>query len=1436
VAVPCHDLQYLRSVDASAVTNQRCIRGDVAVSQVPVRIHAEDEIRDAGASQPGEVASESLLETAAGHLTYRGSDVTPTRYLPALMPPVASVDERCPCGSERDFTDCCASGRRAVARLTPEVLAVWARERGVEEHLRVSLGAVAGGKVVLRSAAMRWMRSGLTVGDVLAPSVYVSQLVNGPLLDARSAAWAFLVEEARSVREALDEEARPRGLPTHPTLAVVAQSLLELRAEVRRWAKPRPVQRLEHCSVRVDAEARRFSFVEHRKVQVARTGSVVEPAVVLPLARVREEPLTVPACSCGARRPCAHALAAVDLALAQLADPRRPASWDGLARALDEPSWSRVLSTLHDLDIARRRTRAEGESVRCSFRLRAVGRGVLEVVPYQHKRRRDGDFGQGQRIRTRDLARVDRFPPEDRAALGRFGRLDYGYGYHVGYHGERPTDLLALAGHPRVFFEGDDESPFTVSGVELGLAILPHEEGGLELLPRAADVPIPADELRAELAELGPDGAFLRVDRERRALLVVKVANPDAARTVVVALAEHGQRFPPEAESALLERLGALRSVLPIVVPDGLEGKEVAPARRQVLRLALRNAGLEVAALARPLDGAPPQPPGDGPPRLVASTPEGRVFASRELEAERVAARELLASVSLGEPEGNETYRRVVEDDERALGLLERLRTLGRPDVTVEWVGAPPRVVRASRARELRVEVRDRADWFGLDGEVELEGERVKLAVLLEALRERRTVVRVEGGAWVAIAAELAERLSPLAHISRPTHDGVEIGPGALGALDDLARDGAKLTAHGAFAQLRARMRAASKRTPAVPRSFAGKLRDYQVEGFRWLARLASWGAGAVLADDMGLGKTLQALALLCDRAKEGPALVVAPTSVCANWVAEARRFAPKLNVTLFRESDRAGAVAALGPGDVLVASYGLLVLELERFRGKQFATLVLDEAQAVKNASTRRARAAREVDAAFRVALSGTPVENHLGELWSLYRIAFPGLLGSWETFRRRFAVPIERDRDPDRGRALVATLRPFLLRRTKAEVARELPRRTEITVPVALSTAERRLYEQVRLAAMARLAGLGEAARPEHTRFQVLAAITELRLLACHPRLHEAECAVPSSKLVRFLELAAELAEGGHRALVFSQFTSHLALVREALTAAGRSFLYLDGRTAPAERDRLVERFQAGDGELFLISLKAGGTGLNLTAADYVVHLDPWWNPAVEDQATDRAHRIGQRRPVTVYRLLSQGTIEEAIVTLHAKKRDLVAGVLGGMDAAGRLSPEDLMALIRLAPQEGEGREVSGGSSGDAGVVLEVEAEAGEADPAGSRAEEEDAEPDLSARGTREGPGPGIAVHDAVLERFRNHLRQEHARGRFVSGGPVKSYPRAVQRFFAYLAAERIPVTSLRSEISELASTYLEALRTGRFPAPDSEPILARSAMGELTRFLSA
>jgi SNF2 family DNA or RNA helicase len=422
----------------------------------------------------------------------------------------------------------------------------------------------------------------------------------------------------------------------------------------------------------------------------------------------------------------------------------------------------------------------------------------------------------------------------------------------------------------------------------------------------------------------------------------------------------------------------------------------------------------------------------------------------------------------------------------------------------------------------------------------------------------------------------------------------------------------------------------------------------------------------------------MQAIALLLDRAKLGPALVLAPTSVSFNWVEELKRFAPSLNPVLYTEqTERAASLRTLKKKDVVIVSYGLLVRDAAELAATPFATLVLDEAQALKNPTTRRAKAARNLDAGFRIALSGTPFENHLGELWSLFAIVFPGLLGSSEQFRERFALPIERTKDPEARAALSRVLRPFLLRRTKQEVARELPSRTEIQVPVALSEDERALYEDARLAAVAELGRKG--VKDEQRRFQVLAALTRLRLLASHPKLYDATSTVPSSKLARVLELLEELRSEGHRALVFSQFTSHLALVRAALDQAGFASLYLDGSTPAAARQTLIQRFQAGEGDVFLISLKAGGTGINLTAADYVIHLDPWWNPAVEDQATDRAHRIGQTKPVTVYRLIARGTIEEQIVAMHHDKRALVAGILEGSDVAARMTTRDLLALLQ-------------------------------------------------------------------------------------------------------------------------------------------------------------
>jgi superfamily II DNA or RNA helicase len=811
-----------------------------------------------------------------------------------------------------------------------------------------------------------------------------------------------------------------------------------------------------------------------------------------------------------------------------------------------------------------------------------------------------------------------------------------------------------------------DGEPIAVRRVPLAFAAHPAGDE-LRLEPTVAGARF-SPRLLGPLLELHPQGEPLVVlEPEHARCLLVDVA-PEARKLWEV-LEKHGDTFPPESHAPLLERIAALEGRVPVDVPDAIKGAPIAGELTTVVRVRLVGATLELEVFVRPAPGAPLYAPGAGPRDVLLVQDGKRGYVKRALSEELAIARAALARLPLGDAEEGPPGCFTLEGD-AALTLVAALAELP-PGIEAEWLDARPSILSSPTPNNVRVQIDRKRDWFEMGGDVKLDHARIELAVVLDAIRRQQRFVRVDENRWLELSEKLRERLQPVADATFHGKHGLEISPAAAGALDGL-----DVKATASWRELTERLAAAKRLRPKVPAGLRGTLRDYQKEGHAWLARLAAWGTGACLADDMGLGKTIQAIALLLDRARKGPALVIAPTSVTLNWVDELKRFAPDLTPVVY--ANERDALPKLGAGDVLIASYGLLVRNAQQLAERHFATLVLDEAQAVKNASTQRAKAARALDAEFRLAMSGTPLENHVGELWSLFSIVFPGLLGSWEQFRDRFAIPIDRDRNEDARAALSRLIRPFLLRRTKAEVARELPARIEIVVPVALSDDEAQLYEDARLAAVAHLAKETKKLRDEQRRFQVLAALTRLRLLASHPRLYDPQSPVASSKMARLVELLEELREEGHRALVFSQFTSHLELVKGELERAGIRYLYLDGATPVRARAQLIDRFQAGDGDVFLISLKAGGTGINLTAADYVIHLDPWWNPAVEDQATDRAHRIGQQRPVTVFRLVARGTVEERILTMHAEKRALVTGVLDGTDAAGKLSTRDLLALI--------------------------------------------------------------------------------------------------------------------------------------------------------------
>ena len=471
-----------------------------------------------------------------------------------------------------------------------------------------------------------------------------------------------------------------------------------------------------------------------------------------------------------------------------------------------------------------------------------------------------------------------------------------------------------------------------------------------------------------------------------------------------------------------------------------------------------------------------------------------------------------------------------------------------------------------------------------------------------------------------------------------------------------------------------------------LPPSFAATLRPYQARGVDWLQFLRAAGLGGVLADEMGLGKTVQTLAYLAIEKASGrmdrPALVVVPTSVLPNWRREAERFTPDLKLLALHGLDRKSRFGEVAGHDLVLTTYPLLARDHAILKAQLWHVIVLDEAQIIKNPDAATTKLVFELEACHRLCLTGTPLENHLGEVWSLFTFLSPGFLSDRQSFKRHWRTPIEKRGDPERRRLLARRVRPFLLRRTKTEVATELPPKTEIVESIEMGAAQRDIYESIRLSTHTKVRAAIAAKGLARSRIVVLDALLKLRQACCDPRLLKLQrsgAKVRSAKLDRLMEMLPELIEEGRRVLLFSQFTSMLALIEEALRAAGIGYALLTGNTR--DRETPVRRFQAGKVPLFLISLKAGGLGLNLTAADTVIHYDPWWNPAVEDQATDRAHRIGQDKPVFVHKMVVLSSIEEKIEVLKTRKRELAAGLFNP-DAGSTLDLteadiEDLFAL---------------------------------------------------------------------------------------------------------------------------------------------------------------
>lgn len=897
----------------------------------------------------------------------------------------------------------------------------------------------------------------------------------------------------------------------------------------------------------------------------------------------------------------------------------------------------------------------------------------LQLQPREQKINAKGEWSKGRPISLKklsgNLSEYDYFTPQDtRICAFIEAYVDGSYYYGKTEYKFADQAMSALIGHPYVFWEDNQNTRVEIVKGEPELIVKKAENGGLSL------------EFSPPLAN---DNDVIAIKETLTRVKIIAITS-EHRRIAEILGKENKLEIPSMGEQQVLAAINSVSSIVTVHSDIGgaAEGAEEIPALvTPHVQLLPAGNGLKMAIRSRPFaDGGPYFRPGSGGETVIAEIQGKRWQTRRNLTEEKQLAEEAIAACSSLTRTEELDGEWVLTEPEDCLELLVELQTLGE-QVIIEWPeGEKMRIAHRADLKDFRMSIQRQQDWFAASGELQLDEDLVldmqQLMQLLEKTPSR--FIPLGDGQFLALTQAFRKRLDEMRLFSEQNGNGMRFHPLAAFAIEDVVDEVGQLKADKHWKQHIQRLKEMKNLQPELPSTFQAELRDYQTEGFQWMARLSHWGVGACLADQMGLGKTIQALAVILTRAHAGATLIIAPTSVCLNWVSEAAKFAPTLNIVQFGNNNRQETLDQLQPLDMLVCSYGLLQQEevAQMLSQVKWQTIVLDEAQAIKNMTTKRSQAAMTLQGEFKLITTGTPIENHLGELWNLFRFINPGLLGSFERFNQNFATPIEKYQDKQARNKLKKLIQPFILRRTKNQVLSELPSRTEILLHVELSREETAFYEALRLEAIAKLNDSDATAGAKH--LQVLAEIMRLRRACCNPSLVKPEMAISSSKLQLFGEVLEELLENRHKALIFSQFVDHLQIIRGFLEERSIKYQYLDGSTPMAERKKRVDAFQAGEGDVFLISLKAGGTGLNLTAADYVIHMDPWWNPAVEDQASDRAHRIGQQRPVTIYRLVAKDTIEDKIVDLHHRKRDLADSLLEGADVSGKVSTEALLELI--------------------------------------------------------------------------------------------------------------------------------------------------------------
>ncbi len=911
--------------------------------------------------------------------------------------------------------------------------------------------------------------------------------------------------------------------------------------------------------------------------------------------------------------------------------------------------------------------------------------GHLSVDLFCRQTKKNGELGKAKSMSPTEGSISQLTRAEDRQLVSRLiqdrGTSWYGYGGECTLGGERIRDLapelcrsgrfLRRASHRDPFDEGQsiawDEGP----AYQFRLEIV-SDDRAEEWTMRGR---LHRGEERIDLAEpllILPGSVLLFQDR------MALLDGTDDERWIAAFRKRAELRIGYADRWDFLQAFYSLEPMPDIDLPDNLVAVEESVQPRPMLRVhkpndRYRTTNQCFADVLADYDGT-----------MVPITDTGSAIV--DAENQRIIRRDRLAEVTALKrlaqwqirPEGHRYYGPDAHISFLGRRLDEIVMTLTAEGWTVEAEGH-----RVRRPGTFQASVTSGVDWFELDASFDYGDEvTAKLPDLLKAIEKGSRYVTLSDGSRGLLPEEWLAKFGSLAELAREEGEGLRFANSQAALLDALLAAQENVTTDRDFAQFRKRLRSFDGVKPKQePRGFSGELRVYQREGLGWLDFLETFGVGGCLADDMGLGKTVQILALLqrrrVGRKNSGPSMIVVPRSLVFNWIDEAERFAPRIPFCNYTGLDRSKHLESLAVGDVLVTTYGTLRRDIVKLKEIDFDYVILDESQAIKNQNSQVSKAARLINAKHRLAATGTPIENHLGELWSLFEFLNPGMLGRSSVFQRCWKNG--QSDDLEKLDILRSAMAPFILRRTKEQVLSELPAKTEQTLYCELDRKERKAYNQLRDYYRDLLQKKIDDQGLKRSKIHVLEALLRLRQAACHRGLIDVNLADQSSaKLETLIEQLDEILDEGHKVLVFSQFTKLLAIVKKHLDDRGVVYEYLDGRTR--KRKQKVARFQEDAAcPVFLVSLKAGGQGLNLTAADYVFILDPWWNPAVEAQAIDRAHRIGQTRPVFAYRLIARDTVEEKIVELQTSKRNLAEAIISGDGSLMKqLTAEDLQHLF--------------------------------------------------------------------------------------------------------------------------------------------------------------